>query len=151
MKRNTQLAELKTPVKHNTLQKVTTLGALGRKMVVRRTKQHHVGENNPLKAYTSYGPANRTGSPQDFTKHAHYINIKRTNIIRKLVPSVLLQETAEESERKKPTLFEVVYQESVVHGGCVQHHQLLIHDTVHRPKLAMDAGGVCIWCFCCLF
>ena len=39
MKRNTQLAELKTPVKHNTLHKVTALGTLGRKMVVNRTKQ----------------------------------------------------------------------------------------------------------------
>ena len=39
MKRNTQLAELKTQVKRNTLHKVTARGALGRKMVVNRTKK----------------------------------------------------------------------------------------------------------------
>ena len=38
----------------------------------------------------AYSPANRTGSSQGFTKHAHYINIKHTSIVRKLVPSVLL-------------------------------------------------------------
>ena len=37
MKHNTQLAELKTQVKHNTLHKVTARGTLGRKMVVNRT------------------------------------------------------------------------------------------------------------------
>ena len=40
MKRNTQLAELKTQVKHNTLHKVTARGTLGRKMVVNRTKKN---------------------------------------------------------------------------------------------------------------
>ena len=39
MKRNTQVAELKTQVKHNTLHKMTARGALGRKMVVNRTKK----------------------------------------------------------------------------------------------------------------
>ena len=39
MKRNTQLAELTTQVKHNTLHKATARGALGRKMVVNRTKK----------------------------------------------------------------------------------------------------------------
>ena len=39
MKRNTQLAELKTQVKHNTLHKVTARGGLGRKMMVNRTKK----------------------------------------------------------------------------------------------------------------
>ena len=39
MKRNTQLAELKTQVKHNTLYKVTAQGTLGRKMVVNQTKK----------------------------------------------------------------------------------------------------------------
>ena len=39
MKRNTQLAELKTQVKHNSLHKVTARGALGRKVVVNRTKK----------------------------------------------------------------------------------------------------------------
>ena len=39
MKRSTQLAELKTEVKHNTLHKVTVRGALGTKMVVNRTKK----------------------------------------------------------------------------------------------------------------
>ena len=38
MKRNTELAELKTEVKHNTLHKVTARGALGRKMVNRTKK-----------------------------------------------------------------------------------------------------------------
>ena len=52
MKRSTQLAELKTRVKHNTLHKVTARGGKGSKMVANQTKQslgiHHVGENNPL-------------------------------------------------------------------------------------------------------
>ena len=51
MKPNTQLAELKTPVKHNTLHKLAARGALGRKMVVNRTKKdhaHHLGEIKPL-------------------------------------------------------------------------------------------------------
>ena len=42
MKRNTQLAELKTQVKHNTLHKATARGGLGRNMinmVVDRTKK----------------------------------------------------------------------------------------------------------------
>ena len=39
MKRSTQLAELKTQVKHHTLHKVTVRGALGREMVVNRTKK----------------------------------------------------------------------------------------------------------------
>ena len=39
MKRSTQLAELKTQVKRNTLDKVTALGALGRKIVVNRAKK----------------------------------------------------------------------------------------------------------------
>ena len=39
MKRNTQLAELNTQVKHNKLHKVTARGGLGRKMVVNWTKK----------------------------------------------------------------------------------------------------------------
>ena len=39
MKRSTQLAELKTTVKHNTLQKVTARGGKGTKMVANQTKQ----------------------------------------------------------------------------------------------------------------
>ena len=39
MKRSTQLAELKTHVKHNTLHKVTARGGLGRKMGVNRTQK----------------------------------------------------------------------------------------------------------------
>ena len=35
-------------------------------------------------------PPTAQGHLRTFTKHAHYINIKHTNIIRKLVPSVLL-------------------------------------------------------------
>ena len=48
MKRNTQLAELKTQVKHNTLNKVTARGGKGSKMVANQIKTelaHHVGEN----------------------------------------------------------------------------------------------------------
>ena len=39
MKRSTQLAELKTQVKHNTLHKVTARGGKGSKMVANQTKQ----------------------------------------------------------------------------------------------------------------
>ena len=39
MKRSTQLAELKTRVKHNTLHKVTARGGKGNKMLVNQTKQ----------------------------------------------------------------------------------------------------------------
>ena len=39
MKRSTQLAELNTQVKHNTLHKVTARGGKGSKMVANRTKQ----------------------------------------------------------------------------------------------------------------
>ena len=39
MKRNTQLAELKTQVKRNTLHKVAARGGLATKMVVNRTKK----------------------------------------------------------------------------------------------------------------
>ena len=39
MKRNTQLAELKTQVKHNTLHKVTARGGKGSKVVANQTKQ----------------------------------------------------------------------------------------------------------------
>ena len=39
MKRNTQLAELKTQVKHITLHKVTAWGGKGNKMVANQTKQ----------------------------------------------------------------------------------------------------------------
>ena len=39
MKRRTQLAELKTQVKHNTLHKVTARGGKGSKTVANETKQ----------------------------------------------------------------------------------------------------------------
>ena len=39
MKRSTQLSELKTQVKHNTLHKEAALGASWRKMVMNRTKK----------------------------------------------------------------------------------------------------------------
>ena len=53
MKRTTQLAEVKTQVKHNTLHKVTAWGGKGSKMVANQTKQSlritWVKTNNPLK------------------------------------------------------------------------------------------------------
>ena len=39
----------------------------------------------------AYSPVKRTGSQVEYdTKHAHYMNVRHTNIIRKVVPLVSL-------------------------------------------------------------
>ena len=67
-----------------------------------RQTDRHTDTQLFIYLFKAYRPVNRTGSPQGFsqvqnlaqveynTKHAYYINVKRTNIIRKLVPPVLL-------------------------------------------------------------